>query len=41
MRLMALTVALVFHFNQLISEHASLASKVCYRGLLEALRARP
>ena len=38
---MSLTLALVFHFNQHISEHARLASQVCYRGLLRVLRARP
>jgi hypothetical protein len=37
----SLTLALVFHFNQHIREHARLASQVCYRGLLRVLRARP
>jgi hypothetical protein len=35
------TLALVFHFNQHIREHALLASQVCYRGLLRVLRAHP
>ena len=36
-----LTLALLFHFNQQISEHAYLASRACYHGLLQTLRARP
>ncbi len=38
---MPLRLALLFHFNQHLGEHAHLASRVCYRGLLRVLRARP
>ncbi|MGH7462135.1 MAG: hypothetical protein ACREMA_14080, partial [Longimicrobiales bacterium] len=33
--------ALVFHFNQHTSEHADIANRACYRGLLNVLRAHP
>jgi hypothetical protein len=38
---MPLSVALLFHFNQHFNEYARVASKVCYRGLLNVLRAHP
>jgi hypothetical protein len=38
---MPLSVALLFHFNQHFNEHAHLASRACYRGLLNVLRAHP
>lgn len=38
---MPLQLALLFHFNQHLNEHALLASRVCYRGLLRVLRDRP
>ncbi len=38
---MPLKLAFVFHFNQHTSEFASIASRACYRGLLNVLRAHP
>lgn len=38
---MALQLALVFHFNQHVGEYAQLADRVCYRGLVQVLRAHP
>lgn len=38
---MPLSLALVFHFNQHTSEQVRVASRACYRGLLNVLRAHP
>lgn len=38
---MPLKLAFVFHFNQHTSEFASIASRACYRGLLNVLRSHP
>lgn len=38
---MSLKIALLFHFNQHLSEYAFLASRTCYRGLLRVLRNHP
>ncbi len=38
---MPLSIALVFHFNQHTNEHADIANRACYRGLLTVLRGRP
>ncbi len=38
---MPLPLALTFHFNQHTSEHADVANRACYRGLLNVLRAHP
>lgn len=38
---MSLSLALVFHFNQHTNEHAAVANRACYRGLLNVLRAHP
>jgi len=38
---MRLKLGIVFHFNQHLSEHALLASQVCYRGLLTVLLRHP
>jgi hypothetical protein len=38
---MPLPVALVFHFNQHTNDYAHVASRACYRGLLNVLRAHP
>ncbi|MFQ5408230.1 MAG: hypothetical protein ACE5FI_07400 [Anaerolineales bacterium] len=38
---MPLSVPLIFHFNQHITEFAHVASHVCYRGLLRVLRQHP
>jgi hypothetical protein len=38
---MALSLSLVFHFNQHTSEYAETANRACYRGLLNVLRAHP
>ncbi|MDX1663856.1 MAG: hypothetical protein R3272_08685 [Candidatus Promineifilaceae bacterium] len=38
---MALSIPLVFHLNQHLSEQALLASQTCYRGLLRVLRSHP
>lgn len=38
---MALQLALVFHFNQHVGENAQVADRVCYRGLVQTLRAHP
>ncbi|MBI3242042.1 MAG: hypothetical protein HYZ49_07100 [Chloroflexi bacterium] len=38
---MPLSVALLFHFNQHFNEYAALASRACYRGLLNVLRSHP
>ncbi len=36
-----LFLPLLFHFNQHLTEFSSLSSQVCYRGLLQTLRANP
>lgn len=38
---MSLPLAFIFHFNQHTNEMAALANLVCYRGLLQVLRAHP
>lgn len=38
---MTLHLPLLFHFNQALSQHAQLASHVCYRGLLRVLLDAP
>ncbi|MGQ0601768.1 MAG: hypothetical protein ACT4QE_08750 [Anaerolineales bacterium] len=38
---MPLPLALVFHFNQHTNQHAEVANRTCYRGLLNVLRAHP
>lgn len=38
---MAISIPLVFHFNQHLSEQSQVASLACYRGLLRVLRAHP
>ncbi len=38
---MPLSVPLLFHFNQHLSEYARIASRVCYCGLLKVLRSHP
>lgn len=38
---MPLSLALVFHFNQHTNEHADIANRACYRGLLTVLRGHP
>lgn len=38
---MSFPIALVFHFNQHTHEYAAIASRACYRGLLNVLRAHP
>jgi hypothetical protein len=38
---MAISIPLVFHFNQHLSERSLAASLSCYRGLLRVLRAHP
>jgi hypothetical protein len=38
---MAISIPLVFHFNQHLTERSLVASLACYRGLLRVLRAHP